>query len=64
MTVYISNGEKTKMPNEYESDRRYMNLSIFDYSTNSRGAKADVAESDIKATGYSDPLDIKVIEQK
>ena len=37
LTVYISNGEKTKMPNEYQSDRRYMNQTLFDYATNSRG---------------------------
>lgn len=63
LTVYISSGEKTKMPSEYESDRRFMNQSVFDYANNSNGLSNDTTfDSDIKTTGFSDPKDMKVIE--
>lgn len=52
------------MPSEYESDRRFMNQSVFDYANNSNGLSNDTTfDSDIKTTGFSDPKDMKVIEQ-
>ena len=51
------------MPSEYESDRRFMNQSVFDYANNSNGLSNDTTfDSDIKAVGFSDPKDMKVIE--
>ena len=53
------------MPDEYESDRRYMNQTIFDYATNAKGGQLgeEAVDSNLKKAGFSDPKDIKVIEQ-